>query len=492
KRRASKKHKIPCPSNIELLKAYHKLNPERSELLESLLRTRPVRSLSGIVNVSVLTKPYPCPGKCLYCPIEKGIPKSYVSGEPAVERAKRLRYNPYLQTKKRLEMLEIEGHPTDKAELRIVGGTWSYYPKRYQEWFIKRCFEACNGKTSRSLSEAQSSNEKSEHRIVGLSVETRPDFINKEEILNLRNLGATKVELGVQSVYDKVLKKSLRGHDIMTTIEATKILKDAGFKVSYQMMLNLPGSTPQKDIKMFETLFRDPDFQPDLLKIYPCAILKEAPLYQWYLKGKYRPYSEKTLIKTIKEIKKSLPYYVRVERITRDIPSPRISAGLTKISNLRQTLKKEIQKEGWACRCIRCREIKERYDPKEKMRLWRQDYKASKGREIFLTFENLKKTKLFSLLKLRIPANPYPSALEGAAIIREIHTYGQLVPIAKRKSAPQHKGLGKKLIEKAEKITKEEFKLKKIAVIAAVGTRGYFRKLGYRLEDTYMVKYFLL
>ena len=237
KRRIAKKYKSSCPSNISLLRTYHEIvkseSIKPSKIIESLLITRPIRSLSGIVNISVLTKPYPCPGKCLYCPIEPGIPKSYVSGEPAVERAKKLNFNPYLQVKRRIEMLKAEGHPTDKIELRIVGGTWSYYPKRYQNWFIKRCFIACNEKIGRSLKEAQRSNEKAKHRVVGLSIETRPDFIDKKEIRHLRELGVTLVEIGVQSIYDDVLKKNLRGHDIKETISATKLLKDAGFKVLY-------------------------------------------------------------------------------------------------------------------------------------------------------------------------------------------------------------------------------------------------------------------
>jgi len=282
KREIAKKYKIPCPSNIELLKAYHELVKNKrvkpSKTIENLLKTRPIRSLSGIVNISVLTKSYPCPGKCLYCPIENGIPKSYVSGEPAVERAKKLKYDPYLQVKKRIEMLKAEGHPTDKIELRIVGGTWSYYPKKYQTWFIKRCFDACNSMQRSNLCTAQKLNEKAKHRIVGLSIETRPDFINEKEIRRLRKLGVTMVELGVQSIYDDVLKLNLRGHGVKEIILATKLLKDAGFKVLYQMMPNLPGSNLKKDEKMFEELFQNSDFQPDLLKIYPCALLKEAPL----------------------------------------------------------------------------------------------------------------------------------------------------------------------------------------------------------------------
>jgi len=509
KRKMAKKYKISCPSNIELLKAYHKLVKNQrikpSKKIEGLLKTRPIRSLSGIVNISVLTKPYPCPGKCLYCPIEKGIPKSYLSGEPAVERAKRLNYNPCLQVKKRIEMLKLEGHPTDKIELRIVGGTWSYYPKKYQNWFIKKCFDACNQKISKNLEKAQKINEGAKYRIVGLSIETRPDFINEKEIKWLRQLGVTMVEVGVQSIYDDILKLNLRGHSVKETILATKLLKDAGFKILYQMMLNLPGSNLRKDVEMFEELFSNSDFQPDLLKIYPCALLKEAPLYKLWKQSKYKLYSKNQLINIVKLIKRRIPYYVRIQRIARDIPSPKIVAGPAKISNLRQIIRQDMKKRGWKCKCIRCREVKENYKLKEKLYFYRRNYLSSGGKEIFLSFENKNREKLYSLLRLRLPSQLFNKekpctrtssargrhfipVLENSAIIREIHTYGQLVPLTENKIAPQHRGLGKKLIKEAEKIAKKEFDLKKVAVISAIGTRDYFRKLGYKLKDTYMIK----
>jgi len=453
---------------------------KKSARVENLLRTRPVRSLSGIVNISVLTKPYPCPGKCIYCPIEKNIPKSYVSGEPAVERAKRLKYDPYLQVKKRIEMLEAEGHPTDKIELRIVGGTWSYYPKKYQLWFIKRCFEACNNGRTSGVRPAQKSNERARHHIVGLSAETRPDYINSAEIRWLRELGVTMVELGIQSIYDDVLKLNKRGHGVKEIIEATKLLKDAGFKVLYQMMPNLPGSSPSRDLKIFKELFDDARYQPDLLKIYPCALVKEAPLYKLWGAGKYKPYKEKELINLVRSIKKIVPHYVRIQRITRDIPSNSIVTGPAKISNLRQLVSGN-------CKCIRCRQVGKNYDPKEKLYLFRQDYEASGGKEIFLSFENKNRTKLYSLLRLRITS-------EGKAIIREVHTYGQSLEVRPPRggrtsfASPQHRGLGRRLVEEAERITKKESGIKKIAVISGVGARGYYRRLGYRLEDTYMVK----
>ena len=501
KRKIAKKYGVSCPSNIELLKSYHRLVKRKkikeSPEVERLLRTRPIRSQSGIVNVSVLTKPYPCPGHCLYCPSQEGMPKSYLRGEPAAERAKRLNFNPYYQTKKRLDSLQVQGHPTDKVELRIVGGTWSYYPKQYQSWFVKECFRAANNsrKTKQSLKTVQKRNELSKQRIVGLSIETRPDFINSKEIKWLRKLGITLVELGVQSIYNDVLKLVKRGHGRREIILATKLLKDAGFKVLYQMMPNLPGSNLKRDEKMFEQLFQGPDFQPDYLKIYPCALLKEAPLYRYYLEKKYKPYSKEELILLLQKIKQKIPSYVRIQRIGRDIPSSYIVEGGARASNLRQLVQEKMKKEGNACLCIRCREVKENYNPKEKLCLYRCDYQASGGKEIFLSIENKKRTKLFSFLRLRIPSFYFKKekaifrVLENSAIIREIQTMGQSTPIGKTWSSPQHKGLGKRLIKEAEKIAKKEFGLKKITAISGVGARNYWRKLGFRLKDTYMVRF---
>ncbi|MFH1820610.1 MAG: tRNA uridine(34) 5-carboxymethylaminomethyl modification radical SAM/GNAT enzyme Elp3 [Candidatus Nealsonbacteria bacterium] len=488
KRKASEKYGLPFPNNIILLKTYHELVKNKrvkpQEKVRSLLRTRPVRSLSGIVNVSVLTKPYKCPGKCLFCPIQKGAPKSYLSNEPAVMRAILNRYDPYKQTKMRLQALADAGHPTDKVELRIIGGTFSYYPEKYKTWFVKRCFDACNKKNSSTITKAQIINEKAKHRIIGLSIETRPDFINPKEIKRLRRLGATSVELGVQSIYDDVLKLNRRGHAIRETIKATQLLKDAGFKILYQMMPNLPGSTPKRDEHMFRELFSNQAFQPDWLKIYPCALLKEAPLYEFWQKKKYRPYTNSQLVNLVKSIKKKIPYYVRIQRITRDIPQQSIVSGPAKISNLRQILATQSKTEGWLCSCIRCREVKEDYNAKEKLYLFRQEYEASNGKEIFLSFENKKRTKLYSLLRLRLTS-------QNKAFIREIHTYGQQLSFGQNSLnnlSPQHKGLGKKMMKEAERIVKKKFKLNELIVISGVGVRGYYKKIGYHLFDAYMVK----
>ncbi len=481
KRKLARKLKLPTISNITLLEAYHKIPlSKRREKLKFLLIKKRVRSLSGVAIVSVLTKEYPCPGKCIYCPTEKGMPKSYLSNEPAVMRAILNQFDPYKQTASRIRALRASGHNTDKIELIVIGGTWSCLPKRYQSHFIKRCFDACNGKTSRTLLEAQRKNEKGRQRIIGLTLETRPDYIDKEEVAFMRKLGATRIEMGVQIIDDNILDLNKRGHKREDIIRATKLLKEAGFKICYHLMPNLYGSTVEKDIKLFKEVFENEKFRPDMIKIYPCAIIKGTALYRKWKKKEYFPYTEKELIYLLKEIKKSVPLYCRIQRLIRDIPSQSIVEGPSKISNMRQIIEKESKEEGWKCKCIRCREVKEEYNQKEKLLLFREDYKASGKKEIFLSFES-EERKLYALLRLRI---------EEVGIIREVHTYGLLNSLYKEKSilSPQHKGLGKKLVKKAEDIAKKEFNCKEILVISGVGVRGYYRKLGYRLNKGYMAK----
>ena len=294
------------------------------------------------------------------------------------------------------------------------------------------------------------------------------------------------VELGVQTVFEDILQKCKRGHSTKEIIQATKMLKDAGFKVMYQMMPNLPGANTNKDLAAFKEIFENQNYKPDWLKIYPCLVCKGTELYRLWKKGKYRPYSDKKLIDLLIKIKVIVPYWIRIARLFRDIPAPKIKAG-SKISNLREVVQREMKKKGLKCHCIRCREIKERYSSKEKIYLFKEKYRASEGKEIFLSFENKNRTKLYAFLRLRIPANPFIKVLKNSAIIRELHTYGQMVPLEKKVKAPQHRGLGKKLITQAEEITKK-LKLTKIAVISGIGVREYYRKLNYRLKETYMVK----
>jgi len=528
-RKFSKAFKKPFPTKVELLKAYRDLvlsgKIKSYQRLEDLLKTRKIRTLSGIASITVITSPNPkwgtgqalsCPGNCLYCPNEPNMPKSYIANEPACMRAVLTKFDPYKQVEARLNSLELTGHTTDKIELIVLGGTWSVYPKNYQTWFIKRCFDACNtfrGETlkSKGLKQAQKLNEKARHRIVGLTLETRPDYLNAKEVKRMRWLGCTRVELGIQSIYDDILKYNRRGHDINTAIKATKLLKDAGFKVTYHIMLNLPGSTVKKDEKMFEELFSNPpvstrrrgeagNFQPDQLKIYPCVVLKSSPLYKLWKQKKYKPYSEKQLINLLIKIKEKIPPYVRIIRIIRDIPSQNITAG-NKVSNLRQVIAEKMKKEGKICRCIRCREPRDlefrtrstlptvAAGSPENLKFRRRDYNASGNKEIFLSFEDTKNDKLLAFLRLRITNHWTLPVLKNSALIRELQTYGRVVPIKSDiKRATQHKGLGKKLMKMAEKIIAEETNLKKIAVISGVGVREYYRKLGYRLKDGYMMK----
>ncbi len=475
----SKESKKPFPTNIKLLKAYRDLvkkgKIKTSSILENLLKTRKIRTLSGIASITVITKPYPCPGKCIYCPDEIGMPKSYLANEPACMRAVLTKFDPYKQIKARLSSLAMTGHSTDKIELIVLGGTWSAYPKKYQIWFIKQCFDACNNKVSKDLKAAQKINEKTKHRIIGLTLETRPDYVTIEEIKQMRWLGCTRVELGIQSIYEDVLKYNKRGNTVADIIKATKLLKDAGLKVTYHMMLNLPGSNLKKDEQMFKELFSNSDFRPDQLKIYPCAVLKTAPLYKIWKQGKFKPYSKKQLIDLLIRIKKKIPSYVRIIRIIRDIPSQSIIAG-NKITNLRQIIKDRTKR---ICKCIRCREPREKVV--KRVKLFRHNYPASGGKEIFLSYEDHQRKNLYAFLRLRTTDN--------WAIIRELHTYGQVVPIrAKSKKAAQHKGLGKKLMAEAEKIAKKEFGFSSITVISGIGVREYYRKLGYRLKNEYMVR----
>ncbi len=498
KRKLSNGLKMPSPLNSDLLRTYRRLlkteKIKRNIVLEKLLTKREVRTLSGVAVVTVLTKPYPCPGKCVYCPSENGMPKSYLSNEPAAARAKGAHFNPYLQVKVRLQSLKINGHETDKVELIVLGGTWSCYPKTYQQWFIKRCFDALNGKTSRTLEKAQKLNEQARHRCVGLTLETRPDYVSETEVIRLRELGCTRVELGVQSITDPVLKLNNRGQTVNQTIAATKLLKDAGLKVTYHLMPNLPGSNIKKDLQLFKDLFSRPQFQPDMLKIYPTVVTKNSLLYRWYRQGKFKPYSDKQLKDLLIKIKLLIPRYVRIARLIRDIPADSIVAG-NKITNLRQIIDQELKRRNIRCKCIRCREAGHQGEnskiksQKSKLQFKSQKYSASGGVEYFLSFESPDRRVLYAFLRLRIndrPADNFIPELKNAAIVRELHTYGELIPIG-NKGKVQHSGLGKKLLAEAEIITRKN-KIKKIAVISGIGVRQYYQKFGYCLKGTYMIK----
>lgn len=470
------------PKNSELLHLYQKLlaakKIPRQTTLEQLLKKSSIRTLSGIAPVAVLTKPAGCPGKCIFCPSEPGIPKSYLAKEPAVLRALRAKFDPYHQTRNRLQTLRACGHSTAKVELIILGGTFSAQPKNYQNYFLKRCLAALNlpRKTRKNdLHSYQKINETASNRLVGLTIETRPDFINPAEVQHLLKLGVTRVELGMQSNSDAILRRVKRGHDNATTIRAIKLLKDAGLKVGLHIMLNLPGATPASDYQTLQAIFTNPVYKPDQLKIYPTVLTRGSALIKLFRQKTWQPYSDQTLTKLLSRIKANTPEWLRLSRIIRDIPATEILAG-SKITNLRQVL----QKQGVHCRCIRCREI--RSTEFKKTHLIRRDYEASAGQEIFLSYET-PTNRLLSLLRLRLPPH------SPTALIRELHSYGPALPISTRGKSAQHHGYGRRLISAAEKIATAAH-YTKIKVTAGIGVRPYYRKFGYRVErkGTLMLK----
>ncbi|HPL95717.1 MAG TPA: tRNA uridine(34) 5-carboxymethylaminomethyl modification radical SAM/GNAT enzyme Elp3 [bacterium] len=539
KRKIASQTKTSLITNAKLLSLYRQMAKSKeikaNKNLENFLRKRKIRTLSGVAPVAVLTKVYQCPGQCLYCPTEKNMPKSYLSNEPAVMRAKLCDFHPFKQVALRIKALEENGHEADKIELIVMGGTWNYLPAKYRLWYIYACFKAANNPkiklkiqkskiksaiqnaklknieinktiklktinqvTWRDLYNEQKKNETAKHRIVGLTLETRPDYITEKTAWQMRALGCTRVELGVQHLDDKILKLNKRGATTKDTIRATKILRGLGFKITYHLMLNLLGANQKKDFLMFQKIFSDPNFQPDQIKIYPCVVNEYAELYRWWKMKKYKPYTTKQLTALLIKIKKIMPYYVRIIRVIRDIPEESIAAG-NKITNLRALL-------NTSCKCIRCREVghvikdqklKVKSQKLGKIKLFIQKYLAGDGEEYFLSFEATDRKILYAFCRLYLSINktsitnsyvirtPFISLF---ACIRELHTYGQLVPIgAKLKRASQHQGLGQKLLLQAEKIAKENG-FKKIAVIAGIGTRKYYQKFGYHLENTYMIK----
>lgn len=497
-RHFAKKYQVEVARNSDLLLVYREEvragRIAEDKEFERFMRRRSIRTMSGIAPVAVLTKPFACPGKCAYCPTEKDVPQSYLSNEPAVMRAIRCGYNPYSQVADRLQSLENNGHEPTKIELIVIGGTWSVLPNEYQYWYILNCFKAANefGKNNgreikakislKKLKELlqieQKKNEKAKYQIIGVTLETRPDYINDEELLEMREFGCTRVELGVQAIDDEILKLNKRGHGVACIAEATALLRSYGFKITYHLMPGLPGATPGKDLKMFKQLFSDPRFQPDQIKFYPTVVTRGSLLYKWWQQGKYKPYSYKQLHKLIVDCKKAIPGYVRIIRLIRDIPGESIIAGNT-ITNLRQIM----QQEGVNCSCIRCREARNEDIKEHKLKI--TEYPAAQGREYFIEHCSLDEKTLYAFSRLYL-AKAKNNLLGDAAIIRELHVYGELVAIGGDKKL-QHSGLGRKLIERCEALA-EEKGYAKIAVISGVGVRGYYRKFGYKLAGSYMQK----
>ena len=499
KAKAASKYRLQrIPSNSEIISM---LKQEEKRKLLPLLRRKTTRTISGVTVLAAMTKPYPCPQEepCAYCPggPKQGVPQSYTGFEPAAMRALQNDFNPYLQVKTRIQQLKAIGHKVDKVELIIMGGTFPATPADYQTWFIQRCLDAITQKDSANLEEAKKNAETSGMRNVGLTVETRPDWAKEAHVNQMLNMGVTRVEIGVQYPSDRIYHLVGRKHSLAEVVEATRIMKDAGLKVVYHLMPGLPGTNREKDLEAFKTIFTNPKFKPDMVKIYPCLVLKDTKAYEWYRQGTYTPYTNEEAADLIAEVKRTIPPWIRVMRIQRDIPAPLIVAGVNK-SNLRQLVQKKVQEKGFRCRCIRCREVGHRMrsgnikvDP-EKIQTLTTRYKASEGQEIFISAEDPENDVLIGYLRLRVPSEKAHRPEVKATmctIVRELHVYGSLVPVGKHfAKAWQHKGYGGILLAQAERITLEEYSFKKILVISALGTKQYYKRFGYDYDGVYMSK----
>jgi len=474
---------------------------QKGNVYSGEVKRKPVRSKSGVTPLTVVLKPRKCDhGTCIYCPGGDFVPQSYTDKSPAVMRAMALKYDPYNQVTARLNALKAMNHPTDKIELIFLGGTFLQYPLDYQYEFVKKCYDALNGCDSKNLEEAQKINETSEHRCVAFCIENRPDNCSEEEIKRMREFGATRVEIGVQNPDDEIYKKIERGHTVYDVVEATENLKNAGFKVGYHLMPGLPYSSYENDIEKFRMVFEDSRFRPDQLKIYPCQIVEDSPLAMMHEKIGYKPMDESTTKKIVTEIYEMVPEYCRIMRIMREIPSEKVVNAVR--LDIRKEVEDKLKKDGIKISEIRMREVG--FNQKGgKIKLKVYEYSASNGREFFVQAVD-EDDILYGLLRLRLseisslPTRPKEVKVENnitkvlpelkdCALIREIHVYGQSLKLGEKGEESQHIGLGKKLMAEAEKIAGEAG-YKKIAVISGIGVREYYRKIGYELEGSYMVK----
>jgi elongator complex protein 3 len=502
------------------------------------VQMRPVRTQSGVTPVTVLTKPFPCPGQCVFCPNDVRMPKSYLSDEPGCQRAESNGFDPYLQTYSRLLAFHAIGHPTDKAELIVLGGTFSFYPKPYRIWFVKRCLDALNdfgaGRDGRreaeqqqlsldglserldgralgagynrvvvrflersgegltrsfesaTLDELRSSqlqNETSRTRNVGLALETRPDHVDEREVVALRELGCTKVQLGFQSLSDDILAKNKRGHDVAATRRAVKLLRQAGFKLLAHVMPNLLGATPAADVEDFSRVFADPSFRPDELKVYPCSLIESAELMLHYERGEYRPYAHDELAHVLAEALVKTPRYCRLARMIRDISSGDIVAG-NRASNFREIAERAVRASGGRPVEIRSREIRGApFTGEPELRT--TSYETSIGEERFIEFVT-PDDRILGFCRLALPAAPsFIHELAHAALLREVHVYGASLALGdRREGRAQHQGLGARLIDEAAAQARERG-YGTLSVISAIGTRGYYRRRGFTDGELY-------
>jgi len=521
--RVAKKYELGrIPSNSDIMAHYGVNLP--------FLQRKPMRTMSGVAVIAVMTRPAPCPhGKCTYCPggPEQDVPQSYTGHEPAAMRAIQNNFHPFLQVYRRIEQLQAVGHPTDKIELIVMGGTFPSQDLDYQEYFVRECLSAMNfynkeissdaifsclfpsddkdvpkeaadllARRPLLLEDAQEANETSGNRCIGITFETRPDWAMRPHIDRMLSYGGTRVELGVQTVYDFIYSKVKRGHTTADVKESTALLKDQAFKINYHMMPGLPGSNPERDIRTFERIFDDPAYRPDMIKFYTCLVLENTELYDDYLAGTYTPYTTEETVELLVKAKSLMPEWVRTMRIQRDIPTTKIAAGVMK-SNMGQMVEEEMKRRGLRCRCIRCREIGQRcykdgIDPQEDdVKLIRRTYEASGGTEEFLSYEDTRNDALIGFIRLRSPGDHVfrKEITSSSGLIRELHVYGPMVPIGKSDGAWwQHKGYGNKLLKESERIAIEEYDMDKMIIISGIGVRGYYRKHGYERDGPYMSK----
>lgn len=485
--------------------------PEERTEISPLIRKKPTRTISGVAVVAVMCKPHKCPhGRCTYCPESDLAPPSYTGEEPAALRARMFGFDPYLQTFNRLFQLDSIGHPIDKVELIIMGGTFPSRSKCYQEWFVTRCIQAMNdydleSKTNLSgsemppynfkyLDDVQFANEQSSVRCVGMTFETRPDYAKVEDINRMLNMGVTRVELGVQTIYNFIYKRIERGHNIQDVVDSNRMLRDSGIKVAMHLMPGLY-SDPERDMRIFNRIFHDKHFKPDMLKIYPCLVTKGSKFHELWKKGDYEPYSTDEAVDLIVKIKKILPKWVRTMRIQRDIPSQLIEAGVQK-SNLGELVYERLASENIQCKCIRCREVGHMASSGVKpdineIKLMNEKYAACEGTEIFISQEDVMNDILIGFLRLRIPSHKIyrPEIDSKTAIVRELHVYGQMAELGQKKNDLwQHMGFGEEMLEEAEKIASEQYDKNKLLIISGVGARNYYRRFGYEREGPYMSK----
>ncbi|MHA1330576.1 MAG: tRNA uridine(34) 5-carboxymethylaminomethyl modification radical SAM/GNAT enzyme Elp3 [Candidatus Hodarchaeales archaeon] len=468
------------------------LNPT----IYQLLQIRKVRTLSGIAVVAVMTKPSPCPGQCIYCPDVAGAPKSYTGKEPAAMRGSQNEFDPRKQVEARLTQLTSIGHNIDKVHLVIMGGTFLANPQSYQDYFVKECLDGITGIRSKNLNEAKPFATTSQKRNVGITFETRPDYCKESHVNRMLELGGTWVEIGVQTLSEQILQLIQRHHTLLDVEEAIRFARDGGLKVTVHMMPNLFQS-PEQDVNMFKTLYSDPRFIPDALKIYPTLVLENTKLFEMWKNKEYQPYSTDKVVDVIAQIKAITPPFIRIQRVQRDIPAYLILDGVNS-GNLREMAQQKLKEQNKSCNCIRCREIGHQINRKDLSWLNKElvyltsTYKASDGIEHFISYETKDRSTIFGFLRLREPSsNVYRPELINppATIIRELHVYGKLVGLGKlpKNMEWQHRGIGKKLIEIAEEISLNSG-FKKIAVTSGLGVRDYYGKLGFKLEGPFMTK----